>query len=114
VKITIGLTRTDRAADYVPAMDGYRPGAAQDLFVIEVESPAIDPAVIGEAFFVATNAPKEVVDGDRLASALYREITRKLPIAHRLTLSVGDTVQVDDGPVFVVAPVGFEPLPSAA
>jgi hypothetical protein len=64
VKIRIGLTRTDRVANYIPACDGYRPGAAQDIIELDVEPPAdstVKPKDWAEAVYVATNAPSPVV-----------------------------------------------------
>lgn len=117
MKITIGLTRTDREANYVPSMDGYRKGAAQDVVVLEVEAEPRYPegewqaVEVGEAYFTATNAPEEVVLASPLATAVYRALIAKLRaehLTHRLSMSVGDTVQVDDGPVLVVKSFGFE------
>jgi len=104
LKITIGLTRTDRQANYVPAMDGYRPGAKQDVIELEVEAPLAQPeggwqaVEVGEAYFKATNAPKEVVEADPLAHAIFQVlVATEGGYAHRLTMDVGDTVQVDGG-----------------
>jgi len=114
VKITIGLTKTDRAADYVPSMDGYRPGAEQDVVVLEIDAVPTQPdggwraLEVGEAYFMATNAPEEVVKGSPLALAIYTALVERTAPAHRLSMSVGDTVQVDDGPVLVCASFGWE------
>jgi len=119
MKITIGLTKTDRAADYVPAMDGYREGAAQDVVLLEVEAPTKheggwQAVEVGEAYFTATNAPQEVIEADPLALAVYRELAEEVrrqgKVPHRLSMSVGDTVQVDDGPRLAVASFGFTQL----
>ena len=109
LKITIGLTRTDRQANYVPAMDGYRPGAKQDVIELEVEAPLAQPeggwqaVEVGEAYFKATNAPQEVIEADPLALAVYRALAEKVReqggVKHRLEMFVGDTVSLDGGPL---------------
>lgn len=118
MKIEIGFTKTFRqgwkgsTTDYVPSMDGYHDDAEQDMFVMEVESPPMDPTVVGEAFYKATNAPEEVIRGDRVASAIFDELMKRQAAGtigkHRHSMDVGDTVQIDGGPKFVVAPFGFE------
>lgn len=118
MKIIIGLTKTFRMGwkgstiDYVPSMDGYHDEAVQDILVIEVESPDLDTQVVGEAYYCATNAPEEVVNRDPIAKALLAELRRKQAageLTHRVSMDVGDTIQIgDDGPKYVVAPMGFE------
>lgn len=120
MKITIGLTRTDRDADYVPAMDGYRPDAPQDVVVLEVAAELSaysgeegwETIEAGEAYFTATNAPREVIERHRLALAVYRELAEEMRrqggVKHRLSMSVGDTIQVDDGDLYEVKPFGWE------
>lgn len=116
MKLTIGFTRTDRDNDYIPGMDGYRPGAAQDVVTLEVDAPSApdggwESVVAAEAYFVATNAPSEVVARDPLATAILHALLLADEVQspqHRLTLDVGDTVQVDDGPVLSVERFGFQ------
>jgi hypothetical protein len=96
VTITIGLTVSDRAANYIPAMDGWRPGAAQDTFPLpQVALPAAwTRADVAEALFTLTNAPVEVWDGKGGYAELARTLRALNPLLAR-SLSVGDTVTVD-------------------
>jgi hypothetical protein len=123
MKITIGLTRTERdnGRDYVPAMDGYREGADQDVVVLVVDAEPTQPppagwqaVEVGEAYFKATNAPQEVVEADPLAQAIHDALMARLDelvaFTHRLSMNVGDTVQVDDGPRVVCARFGWEEI----
>ena len=104
MKITIGLTRSDRPVGYIPAMDGYKPGAAQDVLELEVDAPLAQPeggwqaVEVGEAYFKATSAPQEVIEADPLALAILRallELRGRGGAEHRLEMFVGDTVTVD-------------------
>ena len=88
--LTIGLTETDRAADYVPAMDGFRAGAAQRLWTFYVPAN-VDAVKAAEAVFVATNAPIEVIRENSLALTVYLALQGYEDRA----LSVGDTVTVN-------------------
>jgi hypothetical protein len=123
MKIQIGFTKTFREGwkgstiDYVPSMDGYHDGAEQDVLTFEIDVETRYPEAdwksveVGEAFFTATNAPEEVVARFPLAQAIVdvvKPMAERGEIQHRLSLSVGDTIQVNDGPLFVVAPFGFE------
>lgn len=119
MKITIGFTRTDRPNDYIPGMDGYRKGAAQDVVVLDLDVQSGQPeggwqaVEVAEAYFTATNAPVEVIDRDPLATAVryaVMELVHEEGQPHRLTLDVGDTVQVDNSPVLAVASFGFEEI----
>jgi hypothetical protein len=90
--IAYGMTVTDRDSDYIPMMDGYRPGAEQDVVTFEVEHSLGQqtPEWWAEAVFVATNAPTtETVDARPGA----RLVADTIPPTR--ALSVGDTVTVD-------------------
>lgn len=104
--LQIGFTTTDRLNNYVPAMDGYRPGAAQDTVKFEVVNScggwnAHDWERIAEAVFILTNAPGEVIEsyagGDSATGYLLTDLMAALR-AEQITLprsvSVGDTVTV--------------------
>jgi hypothetical protein len=122
--ISIGYTRSDRkrgpAGDYIPSVDGYQPGAAQDVVTIEVpqdsrlgQLPIHD---LAEAVFVATNAPyPSLRDGTpgahEIAEALNQR-TDPRPVGRRglRSLSVGDTVTAH-GHTFACLPVGFAEVP---
>lgn len=102
VTATIGLTRTDRDADYVPAMDGYRAGAEQDtvtLMLAEDVLAGLGIVSICEALFIVTNAPEDVVvemaKADRvLAMVLAADMVwaANSGTNHR-SISKGDTVE---------------------
>lgn len=96
--ITVGLTLSDRAANYFPMSDGYREGAAQETVVVEVETGLLVGRSIedvAEAVFVATNAPTEVVAESRLSCAILAGLLDSMGRAQHRSLSVGDTVEVD-------------------
>lgn len=123
--IEVGFTHTDRAADYVPAMDGYRPGAAQTTVTIgpvnlpgQTEDTPItleEAKSIAEACFVATNLPQPPSPGTLahdIEQALSLEAlamaTKHDPrLQHLRSLSVGDTVKVR-GMTLAVARLGWE------
>lgn len=110
--IVIGLTESDRGANYFPAMDGWRRDARQHSVTVVVELPPTDdPMRIVEGVFIATNAPVEVTEADPFAKAildagLARQAQAaaidpefRLPeddvwIDHFRSLCVGDTVTV--------------------
>lgn len=96
--LLIGLTKSDRAAGYSSFSDGYRPGAAQHVvrLTIETAEPAPTPREWAEHVYEAMNAPFELTG----PSALVRtEITRLNVLGVRMrTLSVGDTVTVAGDP----------------
>jgi len=109
MKVTIGFTWTDRANDYIPTMDGYRPGAEQEEVVIELPDAAVQGAsarVIAEAVFVATNAPLEVVETHPLA----RVIWYLLPFGRWRALSIGDTVAIEGFSKLECARLGWKAL----
>lgn len=91
--IVLGLTITDRARDYIPACDGYRPDARQHL--IQLTLPAgtwvLTAAEWAEAAYVATNAPSDgIIDAQPGARAIHRALD-EVPITTR-ALAKGDTV----------------------
>jgi hypothetical protein len=122
--ISIGYTRSDRkrgrAGDYIPSVDGYQPGAAQDVVTIEVPHDSrlgqLTIHDLAEAVFVATNAPyPSLRDGTpgahEIAEALNRP-TDPSPARRRglRSLSAGDTVTAH-GHTLACLPVGFAEVP---
>jgi hypothetical protein len=122
--ISIGYTRSDRrrgpAGDYIPSVDGYQPGAAQDVVTIEVPHDSrlgqLTIHDLAEAVFVATNAPYPSLrdgtpDAHEIAEALNRP-TDPSPVRRRAlrSLSVGDTVTAH-GHTLACLPVGFAEVP---
>jgi hypothetical protein len=104
--IHIGYTKVVRPEagagfGYVPMADGYRPGAEQHVVTITVDlSPSLQPYRIAELVFIATNAPEELL-AEGSAEELIRlaiEDTGYKGVEAHWSLSVGDTVQVGDGP----------------
>lgn len=89
--ITVGFTVTDRANDYVPSMDGWRPEAAQEVVMWEVPDNGLTVEEWAEAVFVATNAPPGIHVQDGAT-----DIVRAMLAGRRAprSLSVGDTVTV--------------------
>jgi hypothetical protein len=103
MNITVGYTKTDRAHDYIPCMDGFRAGADQELVKLDVMLVGVaEPLAVAEDVFIATNAPDEVT-----FTWNQGEIRRAL--AGRRSVSVGDTVDVN-GHTFACARLGWEPL----
>lgn len=97
----VGFTITRRDHDYVPAMDGFRPGSPQTavfLHRIPVCGTFTDEALL-EGAYVATNAPQEVIDANPVARA-WQMAYYSLPVDARLAfrpLCVGDTITLVDG-----------------
>ncbi|MGZ0147122.1 hypothetical protein ACXJJ3_08630 [Kribbella sp. WER1] len=96
--ITIGWTISNREAGYVAFMDGYQPFAKQYTETITVELPVnVVGHQVAELVFIATNAP--AVDPgtpeEAVQEAIYATGYRGEQAAH-FSLSVGDTVTVDD------------------
>lgn len=101
ISLTVGYTRTDRPElrdrGYFPTLDGYRPGAPQDLLTISADLRVDDPIAAVESVYVATNAPMAVIDHDSNARAVYDAIVEAVRLDPSLmvkSLSVGDTVTV--------------------
>jgi len=99
--LTIGYTHTDRytvlPCGYIPACDGYRPGATQDTINLDIDwAIKIGDTVEhwAEAVFIATNAPQEVIDSYGRA-AVVAEALATTPGADWRALSVGDTVTLN-------------------
>ena len=106
--VKLGFTASDRAANYFPCMDGYRPGARQTLLTIGPltvpgEQPT-DAEQVAHDCFAAMNAPEDLPVSTRVA-ALRTAITDAVaaladsadPALNGVhSLSVGDTVSVGD------------------
>lgn len=116
ITVRIGYTISDRARDYIPTCDGYRPGAAQHQVSFELpdrpELAGLSAAELAEAVFVATNAPavlaRSVLGEAEVAEALYGPASNlsEQQRRHLRALSVGDTVTVA-GRTLACEPVGF-------
>ena len=107
MEITIGLTETDRAGDYVPYIDGYRSGAKQ----VEVKIHLIDEVVfntghhaLADAIYVATNVRGEF---GLPTDPLIAYVLGALGDYRQRSLSVGDTLSFDDL-TFACARFGWE------
>lgn len=116
MKITIGLTRSNRTRgddDYIPSFDGWRDGAAQDQVQVELPDSlaTLTRTELADAAFVATNAPsrddmasypgaQQVLDA--LTAIPTSPGTQPIPTTMR-SLSIGDTVTVDDRKLACVA-----------
>lgn len=126
MKIIYGMTLSDRAADYIPADDGYRPGAAQDMIYFEVGNELIGDAkahYIAECLFIATNAPDEALhDKPELIHAMRRLVTSMYDMGMQgaitfapfgdtepycRSMSVGDTVTLEGMGTLACAKQGF-------
>lgn len=93
---------------YVPMADGYRPGAEQHVVTINVELPPnLQPYRIAELVHMATNAPELDADSPQELILLAIEDTGYKGAEAHWSLSVGDTVQVGDGPVLACEAVGW-------
>lgn len=115
VEVTYGHTLSDRPNDYIPGMDGWRPGALQELISLALDVEAgTTPEAIAEAIYEATNAPRGV--WSPLAHAVEAELARHRAAGTRTwVMDVGDTVVVagvEAQPVLVeCASVGFTRRP---
>lgn len=121
MRITVGYTLSNRAGDYIPMMDGYRPGAQQQCVDFDCSGSEFfavsraTPEEVAEAVFVVTNCPDlDRIFSDRLTHEVYTAMRRELNlvVAHageldHQALSVGDTVMVD-GLLLEVARFGFK------
>lgn len=109
--LIVGFTKSNRTGghdDYVPMSDGYRSGAEQVIVPIRVPNdPAVTAEQWAEAVFVATNAPREVIDQHPGAPAVAAVIAGWAQAPHGWrSLSKGDTVLVY-GKLLACASVGF-------
>lgn len=91
MKVNIGLTRNNRADDYIPAADGYRFGAEQDAILLDYPDYMEPAEKVAERIFIATNAPDEAQFSP--AQQAMRELLAPFKLR---ALSVGDTVTVGD------------------
>lgn len=114
ITITVGFTQSDRANDYVPFDDGYRPGAQQEtiqLVVTDYRGPALSLADWAEALFFASNAPgASPSDGLVVAAARAALVAARRDGARLRTLSIGDTVTIGDRTVACDKGVGWKPV----
>jgi hypothetical protein len=65
VTVNYGHTMTDRGANYVPAMDGWKAGARQVILTLTLDVPdartwGATPENVAEAIYMATNAPRSI------------------------------------------------------
>lgn len=107
--VTIGWTRSDPTIGYSSFSDGYRPSAQQHTETLDLNTE-LDPSLIAEAVYHATNAPEEVIEpgsvADHIAKVLENRGFDGSQSGH-YSLSVGDTVTVD-GMVLACARSGWE------
>jgi len=90
-KVAIGWTESDRAAGYISYMDGWKPEAEQEVWVIDIPDYfATDIERVAEAVFEATNAPYELPVGS-LGIWFQNYFKTQGGVLPR-SLSVGDTV----------------------
>lgn len=101
--VTIGFTRipwapaADGARAYLPALDGYRVGAEQDVVTLDVGDVDVDAHVVAEMLFIATSAPADVVDDYRYSGGpIGRMIDHLVQSRQHVprAVCVGDTVTV--------------------
>lgn len=93
---TTGHLRDPAGGDYIPALDGYREGAAQKFAHLLIPSEllvGLEAKDVGEAAFIATNAPSYSIAAGSLAEAISTALYAAM-LAGRVTrsVSVGDTV----------------------
>ena len=108
--ILIGFTESDLDNGY-SSFDGFRPGASQRVTPVTVDGRLLahlDAEAVAECIFVATNAPREVVEASPLAKAVCEALVAYVEAdTYRVrSLSVGDTVTVHNTTV-AVDRVGF-------
>jgi hypothetical protein len=103
--ITLGFTQSDQAAGYSSFTDGYRIGAHQESFTIELEGAGsmYTAAQWAEEAFTASNHPGTAPT--QPARAIQLALAEQVSAPLR-ALSVGDTVTVD-GIMLACTPVGF-------
>lgn len=90
IKLTLGFTKSNRAANYFPHDDGYRADAEQDIVEIDYPDYIETAWDVAERVFIATNAPEDVKLSD--AQRELRDLLAGKPIR---ALSVGDTITYD-------------------
>ena len=98
--VSIGWTTADRTRfpDYMPFWDTYRPGLPQHVETVTIEVPkGWDARRIAEAAYTATNHPEPTTLGGP-ARAIYERLRANGYHGRQAhwSLSVGDTVTVDD------------------
>lgn len=107
--LTLGLTESDRANDYIPSTDGYRHDATQELVALNVypELPDVSGEEWAEAAYLATNLPPSDHDTPAV-TALRTAITHHIAEHARpfRSLSCGDTVTVHSQ-IWACHTVGF-------
>jgi hypothetical protein len=119
MRLTLGFTASDRDRKRGSSSftDGYRPGAAQERYDIEVSGAhELTGPQWAEAVFTATNTPDEVVADTPPAMAVRAAITTLLLDGHgsrvRIrSLSIGDTVTAA-GARYTCAQLGRDEAPS--
>lgn len=132
--INLGFTHSDRASDYIPAMDGYRPGAVQTVLTVgpvavatlgshavgEDALTVAQVAMVAETCFSAMNRPfaapgrfeQDVKKAIEDALAPLRDAAGPAFEGIHL-MQVGDTVSVD-GITVACLGVGWAQVPQAA
>lgn len=112
--LTVGFTESDRAANYVPYDDGYRPGAEQQtvrLLLTDPDGPAPSLDDWAEALFTASNSPGAAPhEHPAVAAARRALVDARLAGIWMRSLSVGDTVTIGDRSVACDKGVGWKPV----
>jgi hypothetical protein len=104
--IVLGFTRSERAANYFPTMDGYRPGAEQVLVPLHLRADADAGVTVpqgltgiqwGHAMFAATNLPPAAYGADQEPPAVtaIRHALDVEPPRFWQAMSIGDTLTVN-------------------
>jgi hypothetical protein len=111
--ITIGFTESDSSSNYSSFIDGYKPGAAQRILVIEVDDALMvhSAATVAEAVFYVTNTQSPGATNG-LTRAIYEAIYHPILAGHAepiRSLSVGDTVTALGESLECVS-MGFRPV----
>jgi len=100
--VTIGFTRADRENDYVPTLDGWRPGASQDIVDLSVSISEKDgiggmsTRDVAELVMAITNHPDPTYWQHRQGAKAIEDalkLARDAGVPIR-AVSIGDTVTV--------------------
>lgn len=118
-----GQTKSDRAANYIPACDGWKRVAGrmpeQDLVVFDVPDillAGLTKETVAEALFIATNAPDERSIATHGRLAMWFAVSLRLNDFRVISgegvrsVSVGDTVTVEGQPSVACEKQGWKEI----